>query len=174
MKKLIVLALAAMPFFAVAQEKTTSGAVSTAAKTGDNKFAIENPEIIFIELISSTNSAGVQTIKADFGRELVATLADKELSKQLMELRTMTYPTMPDAMNYFATLGFKFQQNYESRDKEGKIDTHFVYEKRIPRKPTGDVTTKPRPVRPESDRPNVEAKPSDKSPQTKPVERPKK
>lgn len=174
MKKLIILALAAMPFFATAQERTTTGTVATAAKTGDNKFAIENPEVIFVELISSMNSAGVQTVKADFGRELVSALADKELSKQLMELRTLSYPTLPDAMNYIATLGFKFQQNYESRDKEGKVDTHFVYEKRLPRKPGADVNTKPRPERPVTDRPNTEVKPDDKTPQTRPVERPKK
>lgn len=173
MKKILILALAAMPIFAFAQDKPTTGNTSTPAKTSDNKFAIESPEVIFVELISSTNSAGAQVIKADFGREIISALTDKELSKQLTELRTMSFPTMPDALNYMASLGYKFQQNYVTYDKDNKADTHFVFEKRLPRKPgnaDGNVG-KPRPERPEGNRPNTEVNPQEKTPSTKPGEK---
>jgi hypothetical protein len=132
-----------------AQDKGTVGA-TTAPKQTDNKFAIENPEVIYVELVaSSTNSAGALTIKADFGREILSALTDKELAKQLTELRTTAFPSMPDAMNYLASQGYKLQQNYEVHDKDGKPETHFVFEKRLPRKPATWCEGKPRPERPE-------------------------
>ncbi len=183
MKKILILALAAMPFFAIAQDKTTTGTAATPAKTSDNKFAIESPEVIFVELIAGTNSAGAQTIKADFGREIISALTDKELTKQLTELRTMTFPSMPDALNYMSSLGYKFQQNYVTHDKDNKTETHFVFEKRLPRKPGADGGVgKPRPERPEGNRPpdtqvnpneKPTTKPGDKTPQSKPADKKK-
>jgi hypothetical protein len=141
MKKFVMIALMAMPVLAFAQDKTTG--VTPAAKAQENKFAIANPEIIFLELIISTNPAGVQTIRADFGREILASLSDKELIKQLSEMRSLVFPTVPDAMNYLSSLGYKFQQNYVTYDKENKPDaTHMVFEKRMPRR---QPEAKPRP-----------------------------
>ncbi|MFN5294869.1 MAG: hypothetical protein ACK5BL_05020 [Flavobacteriales bacterium] len=141
MKKFVMIALMAMPVLAFAQDKTT--AVAPAAKAPENKFAIANPEIIFLELIISTNPAGAQTIRADFGREILASLSDKELIKQLSEMRSLVFPTVPDAMNYLSSLGYKFQQNYVTYDKENKPDaTHMVFEKRMPRR---QPEAKPRP-----------------------------
>lgn len=164
MKKLLILAIAAIPFFASAQERATTGTTATPAKTSDNKFALANPEVIYLELIASTNSAGALVIKADFGREIISALEDKELTKQLTELRTMNFPSMPDAMNYLASLGYKLQQSYSMHDKEGKSDTHFVYEKRLPRRAGNEGTTKPRP---EGSRP-AGVKPDSGLPTTKP------
>jgi hypothetical protein len=141
MKKFVMIALMAMPVLAFAQDKTTG--VTPAAKAPENKFAIANPEIIFLELIISTNPAGAQTIRADFGREILASLSDKELIKQLSEMRSLVFPTVPDAMNYLSSLGYKFQQNYVTYDKENKPDaTHMVFEKRMPRR---QPDAKPRP-----------------------------
>ena len=80
---------------------------------------------------------------ADFGREILASVTDKELIKQLSDMRSLVFPTVPDAMNYLSSIGYKFQQNYVTYDKEGKPDaTHMVFEKRMPRRmPDG----KPRP-----------------------------
>jgi len=176
MKKIIILALAALPLFSIAQDKATASAPSKPMV--DNKFAIANPEVIFVELIVGTNSAGAQTIKADFGREILSSLSDKELAKQLTEMRTMTFPSMPDAMNYLASQGYKFQQNYQTADKDGKVDTHFVYEKRMARKQGGEGgVAKPRPERPT----DGNAKPAtdvnngkEKTPTTRPDEKGKK
>jgi hypothetical protein len=141
MKKFVMIALMAMPVLAFAQDKTA--AVTAAAKPQENKFAIANPEIIYLELIIGTNPAGVQTIRADYGREILASLTDKELIKQLSEMRSVVFPTVPDAMNYLSSIGYKYQQNYVTYDKENKPEaTHMVFEKRMPRRmPEG----KPRP-----------------------------
>jgi hypothetical protein len=141
MKKFVMIALMAMPVLANAQDKTA--AVAPAAKSQENRFAIANPEIIFLELIISTNPAGVQTIRADYGREILAGLSDKELIKQLSEMRSLVFPTVPDAMNYLSSLGYKHQQNYMTYDKEGRPEaTHMVFEKRMPRR---QPEAKPRP-----------------------------
>jgi hypothetical protein len=173
MKKILILALAVMPFVAFSQDKTTTGTAATPAKTSESKFAIENPEVIFVELISSSNSTGTQVIKADFGREIISSLTDKEVTKQLTELRTMSFPSMPDALNYMASLGYKFQQNYVTNDRDNKTETHFVFEKRMPRKPNAEGGVgKPRPDRPEGNRPpDTQVNPNEKTPTTKPGEK---
>lgn len=141
MKKFVIIALMALPVAAFAQDKP---GVATAAKTQENKFAIPNPEVIFLELIVSTNPAGAQTIRADFGREILAGLSDKELVKQLSEMRSMMFPTVPDAMNYLSSLGYKYQNNYMTYDKENKPEaTHMIFEKRMPRR---QPEAKPRPA----------------------------
>jgi hypothetical protein len=180
MKKVIILALAALPLFSIAQDKerpaTATTPAGTQAKQNENKFAIENPEVIFLELVVGTNSAGAQTIKVDFGREIISSLTDKELAKQLTELRTTAFPTVPDGMNYLASKGYKLQQNYQTADKEGKIETHFVFEKRMARKQTsGDGVAKPRPERPTEGQPKPAAttRPVEKTPATKPDEKKK-
>jgi hypothetical protein len=133
MKNLVMIALLALPVLASAQDKKETAA--PAAKQQESKFAIANPEIIFLELVISVNPAGVQTIRADFGREILIGLTDKELIKQLTEMRSLVFPTVPDAMNYLSSLGYKFQQNYVTYDKENKPDaTHMVFEKRMPRR----------------------------------------
>lgn len=143
MKKLIIAALFAMPVLASAQDKGAS--VAPAAKAPENKFAIANPEVMFLELIVATNPAGAQTIRADFGREILAGLTDKELIKQLSDMRSMVFPSVPDAMNYLSSQGFKFQHSYVTYDKESKPDaTHMVFEKRMPRRQP-DGAPRPRP-----------------------------
>ena len=141
MKNFVIIAMLAMPVIAIAQDKKV--AATPPAKQQESKFAIANPEIIFLELIIGVNPAGVQTIRADFGREILVGLTDKELIKQLTEMRSMVFPTVPDAMNYLSSLGYKFQQNYVTYDKENKPDaTHIVFEKRMPRR---QADGKPRP-----------------------------
>jgi hypothetical protein len=65
------------------------------------------------------------------------------LIKQLSEMRSLVFPTVPDAMNYLSSLGYKFQQNYVTYDKENKPEaTHMVFEKRMARR---SPEAKPRP-----------------------------
>jgi len=169
MKKMMIVAMMALPFVALAQDKGT--AIAPAAKAADNKFAISNPEVIFVELILGTNPAGAQTIRADFGREILAGLSDKELIKQLSEMRSMVFPSVPDAMNLLVSQGYKFQQNYVSYDKEGKPEsTHMVFEKRMARRaPEGGAKPMPQPNKPQ---PNPETAPV-KDGGTKPAIAPK-
>jgi hypothetical protein len=180
MKKIIMIAIAALPVFSFAQDKerpaATTTPATTQAKPNENKFAIENPEVIYLELVVGTNSAGAQTIKADFGREILSSLADKELAKQLTELRTLAFPSVPDAMNYLANQGYKLQQNYETTDREGKVDTHFLFEKRMARKQqAGDGVAKPRPERPTEGqtKPAATTRPAERTPAAKPDEKKK-
>jgi len=141
MKNFVIIAMLALPSLAIAQDKKV--AATPPVKQQESKFAIANPETIFLELIIGMNPAGVQTIRADFGREILVGLVDKELIKQLTEMRSMVFPTVPDAMNYLSSLGYKFQQNYVTYDKENKPDaTHMVFEKRMPRR---QADGKPRP-----------------------------
>ena len=133
MKKFVLFALMAMPVLAIGQDKTA--AVTPAAKPQENKFAIANPEIIYLELIIGTNPAGVQTIRADYGREILASITDKEMIKQLSEMRSVVFPSVPDAMNYLTSIGFKYQSNYMTYDKEHHHDaTHMIFEKRMARR----------------------------------------
>jgi hypothetical protein len=126
MKHILLMGLFLLPMlgFSQAKEQPKDGKV-------ENKFAIVNPEIIYLELIIGTNSVGAQTIRVDFGREIMNTMNDKDVAKQLADMRSLSFPTVPDAMNYLASLGYRFQQNYQTFDKEGKVDTHIVYEKRL-------------------------------------------
>jgi len=169
MKKMMIVAMMALPFAASAQDK--NAAIASPSKAAENKFAIANPEVIFIELILGTNPAGAQTIRADFGREILAGLSDKELIKQLSEMRSMVFPTVPDAMNYLSSQGYKFQQNYVTYDKEAKPDaTHMVFEKRMARRaPEGAPKPMPQPNKPQ---PNPETAPV-KDGGTKPAIAPK-
>lgn len=142
MKKMLIVALMAVPMLASAQDK--GSAVTAPVKNPENKFAIANPDVLFLELIISTNMTGAQTIRVDFGREILTGLTDKEMIQQLSELRSTVFPSVPDAMNYLASVGYKFQQTYITYDKDSKPDaTHMIFEKRMPRRqPDG---ARPRP-----------------------------
>ena len=164
MKKIIVLAIAALPLFAFAQDKKETVQGSDAKTT--EKPVLSNPENIFIELVITQGPVG-SVIKADVGRETLAGLSDKELVKQLGELRTTPFSNMPDALNFLASIGFKYQNSYIVYDKDGKAETHLVFEKRINKKPAGDGSTKP--ARPE--RPAVDTKGESKPSDTKPTEK---
>lgn len=174
MKKIIVLFIAALPFFAMAQDKKETAAAPATATKANDKPVLTNPEVIFMELIVSQGPMG-SVIKADIGREIVSTLTDKEVIKQLGDLRTMSFSNMPDAMNYLATIGFKYQSTYVTYDKEGKADSHLVFEKRLTKRPMGDGGAKPvRPEKPAGEvKPNLETKPADKKPAPKTEEKKK-
>jgi len=171
MKKIIMLAIAALPLFSIAQDKEkAAGTTATTAKT-----SMQNPEVIYMELICGLNNAGGTSIRADFGRDILTSLNDKEAIQQLSDMRSMTFASMPDAMNYLAAQGFKFQQNYETADKDGKHETHIVYEKRMPRKGQEGANKPTRPERPtEGTKPGTDVKPTEKTPNAKPGDKPKK
>ncbi len=174
MKKLFVLAIAALPLFAVAQDKKETGAapVPAAATKGNEKPMVTNPESIFIELVVSQGPTGT-VIKSDIGRDMVSTLGDKELVKQLSEVRTMTFANMPDAFNYLASIGFKYISTYTTYDKDNKMDSHLIFEKRLNKRPTADGGARPaKPERPAAEvKPAAETKPVDKKPAPKEIKK---
>jgi hypothetical protein len=174
MKKLFVLAIAALPLFAVAQDKKetgTSPAPATATK-GNEKPLVTNPESVFIELIVTQGPTGT-IIKTDIGREMVSTLNDKELVKQMSEIRTMTFANMPDAFNYLAGIGFKYISTYTTYDKDNKMDSHLIFEKRLNKRPAMDGGARPpKPERPAAEvKPAAETKPVDKKPAPKEIKK---
>jgi hypothetical protein len=166
MKKLIVLAMAIMPFFALAQEKEKTGDKTPVKPEIQRPVTSNNPESVFIELILVQTTLGPK-IKADYGRELLNKVTDKELVQTLSDLRNKEFMTMPDAMNELAVQGFKFVTNYTSKDKDGKEEVHMVFEKRLMKKPAGGARPEGRPepkpaeVRPTDDK-KPAAKPSEK------------
>jgi hypothetical protein len=166
MKKLMILALAAMPFLASAQDKP---ATTAAAKPQESKFAVANPETIFLELVIENNAMGGSLIRVDFGRDLLASIQDKELAKQLSELRTANFTNVPDAMNYLASIGFKYSSTYPTFDKDNKTQTHLVFEKRLPRKPNGEG--QPKPNRPEVKPADIKPGATDQKPAPKPADK---
>jgi len=169
MKKLIIYALLAMPLLSQAQDK---GTATPANKTSDNKFAIENPESIHLDLVISTNSVGGTVIRADFGKEIATSMTDKETSKQLLELRSIPFPSVPDAMNYLSSISFKYLDTYSTSDKEGKSETHILFEKRMMKKPNSNATRPERPT--EGTKPAEFTKPADPAkpkPPTQPREK---
>ena len=68
MKKILVLAIAALPLFAFAQDKKETVQKSDAKTT--EKPVLTNPENIFIELVVTQGPVG-SVIKADVGRESI-------------------------------------------------------------------------------------------------------
>lgn len=165
MKKLVVLAMAALPMFAMAQEKEKTNATPPAKPEIQRPNSANGPESIFIELIITQTNVG-NKIKTEFGREMMSTLNDKELVQALSEMRNADYATIPDAMNALGMQGFKFVTNYTVKDKDGKDEVHMVFEKRMMKKPNAG---KPegRPERPE----RPEAKPA-VQPESKPASKP--
>ncbi len=163
MKKIIVLAIAALPLFVMAQDKKETAPTTSTKAT--EKPALNNPEMIFMELVVAQGPTGT-VIKADVGRDIISSLTDKELIKQLNDVRAMTFSNMPDAMNYLASIGFKYQSTYVTYDKDGKADSHLVFEKRIMKRPMPDGGARPpRPEKPTGEsKPALETKPMDKKP----------
>jgi hypothetical protein len=162
MKKLIVLAMAALPMFAMAQEKEKTADKPAAKPEIQRPVTPGNPESIFIELIIAQTSVGSK-IKADFGRELLTNVTDKELIQTLSELRNKEFMTMPDAMNALGLEGFKFVTNYTTKDKDNKEEVHMVFEKRMMKKPAGGARPEGRPEpKPAEVRPTDEKKPTAK------------
>jgi len=169
MKKIIVLAFTILPFFAFAQDNKET--VQGTMPKGNERSLLSNPENLFIELVVTQGPVG-SVIKADVGRESVASLNDKELIKQLGELRASSFNNMPDALNFLASIGFKYQNSYIVYDKDGKAETHLVFEKRLNKK-TGEGNTKP--ARPSTESKGemkpTDTKTTDKKPAPKPTEK---
>ncbi len=174
MKKIIMIALAALPVFAMAQDKKEAPQAATTSTKTNDKPVLTNPEAIFIELVITQGPVG-SMIKADVGREVIASLTDKELVKQLGDIRSMQFNNMPDAMNYLSSNGYKYQNTYVTYDKDNKPETHIVFEKRLMKRPSSDGGAKPgKPERPATEmKPADNTKPADKKPTPKPEEKKK-
>lgn len=163
MKKVLIMLMMAAPFWAFSQEKE-----KTDKKEGDKKEAVSAQQVagsndpkkggldltaaesMFVELILAEGQNGM-VIRADIGRESVNTIEDKILQQKMIELRSLTFNSMPDAMAHLSGMGFKWMNSYEVH-RGDKVETHLVFERRNARG-KGKEDGMPRPV-------NVATKPT--------------
>jgi hypothetical protein len=163
MKKLIVLAFAALPLMFIAQEKPVSATEKPNRPAAGEMRPGGGGETIYSELIINKSANGDNAIRADFGKDAIATISDKETLKQIGDLRSANFTNVPDALNKMSTAGFRYQQNYTIQDKEGRNEVHMVFEKRVMSRPEGGA--KPNP----SAKPAPDAKPGKETPKITPA-----
>ncbi|MDZ4751535.1 MAG: hypothetical protein SGI87_07980 [Flavobacteriales bacterium] len=137
MKKILIIALMCAPMLSFAQTKTTDAA----APSGKSTAALPKeytPESIFGTLIVFENNART-SIRMDFGRELGVSLKDKDLVLQIETLRETQFLSIPDAINFLSSQGYRLVNSFNFTNN-GKIETHFLFEKRVTKAPgTGEV-----------------------------------
>jgi hypothetical protein len=156
MKKVMLMLLMAAPFWAFSQEKE-----KTDKKEGEKKEAVSAQQVagtndpkkggldltaaesMFLELIISEGQNGT-VIRADIGRESANSTDDKLLQQKMIDLRTLTFNSMPDAMAHLSGMGFKWINSYEVH-KGDRVETHLVFERRNSRGKGREEGT-PRPV----------------------------
>lgn len=162
MRKLICIALAALPFLMTAQD-SPAGAEKPNRPNPSEMRPGGGGETIYSELVISKSPNGDNAIRADFGKDAVSGLTDKETLKQIGELRSSNYSNVPDALNRMSAAGFRYQQNYTVQDKEGRNEVHMVFEKRVISRPDG--AAKPNP----SAKPSPDVKPGKETPKITPA-----
>lgn len=161
MRKLICIALAALPLMMNAQE--TPAATEKPNRPAPGEMRPGGGETIYSELVISKAPNGDNAIRADFGKDVISGLTDKETLKQVGELRSSNFTNVPDALNKMATAGFRYQQNYTVQDKEGRNEVHMVFEKRVISRTDGGA--KPN----ASAKPSPDAKPGKETPKLTPA-----
>jgi len=162
MKKLLVIALAALPMIFSAQDAPAGAEKPNRPNPGEMRPG-GGGETIYSELIINKSPNGDNSIRADFGRDAISGLTDKETLKQIGELRSASYTNVPDALNKMSGAGFRYQQNYTVQDKEGRNEVHMVFEKRVMSRPEGGA--KPNPTA----KPAPDAKPGKETPKLTPA-----
>ncbi|MCC6599216.1 MAG: hypothetical protein IT223_00915 [Crocinitomicaceae bacterium] len=167
MKKIIGILLFSTPFFFYSQTKgTTATAPAPAAGTretakapaGQSKFGVFNPETIYIELIVGETTMGT-SIRVDYGRELLNGLNDKELINQISDLRSASFSSVPDAMNYLTSIGFRYLSSYNVTVNT-KSEAHLLFDRRLSRKAANNGQSGVTPAIPAT--PSVPASPANK------------
>lgn len=148
MKKLMMILLLAAPVALLAQG-TKPATPAQPGKPGEpgKEGARFVPESVFADIIVvTTNSNGnVNTnIRVDFGKEIYDLLTDKDLLQQITAIRSMNFSSVPDAVNYLNSVGFRFVTNYTTNGSLG-TDTHILMEKRIVKRGQDPSSTPQRP-----------------------------
>ena len=143
MKKILMIALLCAPFLSFSQTKTPDPAktpTKEGAGAGPGKTANVpkeyTPEVIYGELITFENN-GRMSIRMDFGRDVQTNINDKELLAMLENVRETSFTSIPDAINYLASLGFRLINSYNFVNA-GRSETHFLFEKRLVKGPGTD------------------------------------
>ena len=139
MKKVLILALFAMPLCAFAQGKTPAAETKKESKQME---AVKEPQVIYMELQITESTAGGTSMRFDVGKEQMSGISDKEFVAKLAEMRSMAVSNVPDAMTYLAANGFRFMSSYSVNLKD-RSETHLVFEREM-------VRRKERPETPET------------------------
>jgi hypothetical protein len=163
MRKLICIVWAALPLMLAAQETPAGAEKPNRPAPSEMRPGGGGGETIYSELVISKSPNGDNSIRADFGKDVISGLTDKETLKQIGELRSSNYTNVPDALNKMTTAGFRYQQNYTVQDKEGRNEVHMVFEKRVISRPEGGA--KPNPAA----KPAPDAKPGKETPKITPA-----
>lgn len=162
MKKIVFILLATLPTFLIAQTTPAAGAEKPNRPAQGEMRPGGGGETIYAELIINKAPNGDNSIHADFGKDAISALSDKETLKQVGEIRSSNFTNVPDALNKMSVAGFRYQQNYTVQDKEGRNEIHMVFEKRVMSRPDA---AKPNP----SAKATPEAKPAKETPKLTPA-----
>jgi hypothetical protein len=155
MKKILIIAMLALPVAGFSQAQLTKGDAAATEQRKQARPNMESVEAIYVELVVSSNEKEGQTIRTQMASDAIEKTTDKESAIQLKELSDKAYKTVPDAMADLASMNFKFVTSYQLTGKDGKPTAHLVFEKRalgkaareamdrqIPQKPTATPPAK--------------------------------
>jgi hypothetical protein len=143
MKRIVLTALIAFPLVAMSQTRTAPAAGENTQKSA---LTVQDPEVLYVELVITESTAGGTNMRLDPGRDQFAGITDKEVLSQLSGFRAIPITTVPDAMTYLASLGYKYSGDYNVTFKE-RHETHLLFEKRTGRKPGTSIERPTPPVR---------------------------
>lgn len=132
MKKILMIAMMALPMAAMSQAQLTKGdASATETRTRQARPNAESSvEAIYVELVVSYNEKEGQVIKSQLGNNVFDKVTDKETVMQIKELSDKAYKSVPDAMAELTAMNFKFLTSYELPNSSGKNSAHLIFEKR--------------------------------------------
>jgi|GEM_PF-3089026 len=157
MKKVLIMAIFAMPLMVFAQGKT---AAAETKKESKQMEAVKDPQVIYMELQITESTAGGANIRFDVGKEQISGISDKELLVKLAEMRSMVVSNVPDAMTYLAANGFLFMSSYSLNFKD-RSETHLVFERDMVRRKERPVTPEA-PAKPATNAPTLSTAPAKK------------
>jgi hypothetical protein len=157
MKKVLLIALLALPVALSAQTKGVATTTPTPQKESKNMPQPKDAQNAFVELIISENTAGGATMRFDVGKEQPSYFADKELIQQLAEMRGFQVANTPDAFSYLMSIGFRFIDSYQVKLGD-RQETHLIFQRDIRRgKETAPATKPAESTRPPANNPRVTA-----------------
>ncbi len=157
MKKVVLIALFAVPVAFSAQTKDGAAVTAPAKKESQGTPAPESPQAVIAELIITENTGGGTTMRFDVGKSQPSYFSDKELVQQLAEMRGYQVYNVPDAMSYLLSVGFRYIDTYQVTLKE-RSETHLIFQKDVRRtKESGDATKPAATTRPPASNPRVNA-----------------
>jgi len=142
MKKVLLIALLALPFALTAQTKGGATPAAPAQRENKNMPAPKEAQTVIVELVITENTAGGVSMRFDAGKEQPSYFQDKELVQQLADMRSYAVYSAPDAFNYLQSLGFRYIDSYQL-PLNGRQETHLIFQRDLRRGREGGEATKP-------------------------------